>query len=306
MIHRMFTQLPGFSLRTLLHFAPCILGAAIWVVQPTMVCGQILPLDGDVEGDLNVGPVVPRVGPVIGPTQGPAIGPLKPLAPVGPTLERLPGAVPRVAPGVVPRVDVGGAVPIRLSGEVLSTAGAGANLGMTLDTRGNRLRVSRLTTGNLGAAAGFLVGDEILAVNRTAVRSAGALQSQLNAALATTGQVWISVNRNGIRQVVNLDLAIRPRAKLGVRLEDVGRAVRVATVNTGSVAAKAGLRVGDQILAINGRPVSATANAIAQVQAAARGNGAVEIRYRRAGQVHVVTTELSTATRAGVSGGVRR
>ncbi len=76
--------------------------------------------------------------------------------------------------------------------------------------------------------------------------------------------------------------AARPR--LGIRIGQSGDTVRVVGVADGSVAAAAGLRDGDVIVAAAGRPITASAALVATVQAMAPGTW-LPLRVRRDGTV---------------------
>ena len=78
-------------------------------------------------------------------------------------------------------------------------------------------------------------------------------------------------------------------AYLGIRIRDVSGGARVTQVVSGSPAAKAGLKVGDVILAFDGKSVS-SADALTAAVFAAKAGETVDVAVRRDGttkQVHV-------------------
>lgn len=148
--------------------------------------------------------------------------------------------------------------PLGLAGSV--TAGVVSALGRSLPTRSGRVideviqTDAALNPGNSGGAladsAGRLVG-----VN-TAVAGVGvglavpinATTERIIASLMRTGRV-----RRGWLGIAGMQVPLRPElvAKLGRK-----RGVQVAQVMPGSAAATAGLRKGDILVAIDGRPVA--------------------------------------------------
>lgn len=101
--------------------------------------------------------------------------------------------------------------------------------------------------GSPAEKAGFLAGDEIVAINGEAVKSWYAAQPILHEKRAETLEVTVS--RQG--QEVKLQLPPAPRKTLGLRLEPG----KITAVRKDSPAAKAGLKVGDRLVQIEGEDV---------------------------------------------------
>jgi hypothetical protein len=195
--------------------------------------------------------------------------------------------------GLAPGTDLS-RLPLQLGAPVVTTFGPSADLGVTLDARGNRLQITSLNEGSFGTTAGFQVGDQILAVNQSWVSSPQMLQAQLATSLQRSGQAWVYVTRNGAPQWVNLDLSGRTRGMLGVNLFDTSGNVQVARVFPGSVALKAGLRPGDQILSANGAAVNSTAALTEIIRTAAGGNGELNLVIRRDGYEQTLKALVTT------------
>lgn len=181
---------------------------------------------------------------------------------------------------------------MQLGRDVLSVFGQSTNLGLTLNTTGDRLRIGQLDASARGTA-GFLVGDEILGVNRSWVRSPQELHGILNSALQVDGRAWVYVNRAGTRQWVNLDLTGRPQGMLGVHVLDNGGIVTVSNVFPGSFARQAGLLPGDEVISVNGIKISSNADLVEQIRTAAAGNGELTLDIRRNGTEQTMDVMLT-------------
>lgn len=86
-------------------------------------------------------------------------------------------------------------------------------------------------------------------------------------------------------------------AGLGVLLESTRGTIQVAEVTPNSPADNAGIRAGDQILAVNGRDVNSTQQ-LAQLIRQERPGSQVRIRIRRDGQQRTLTAELESRREA--------
>ena len=196
---------------------------------------------------------------------------------------------------------LGAHVPVRLQLTNAALVGAAANLGLGVDTRNNRLRVAGVGTGTIASAAGLRVGDQILAVNRVWVRSFDQFTLDLATAVSADGQAWLYVDRGGVPQWIDLRFSGIVQPRLGVNMETVQGVVSVTNVIAGSVAASAGLRVGDQILAVNGVRITSDAELIAAVGLAAQADGHLALLIRRDGAEQQVNAMVQTT--ASVDGG---
>jgi len=138
---------------------------------------------------------------------------------------------------------------------------AAGNLGLVIDSEGS-LRVANVTANQLGAAPVLQPNDQILAVNGTTVATPQQFINQLTVGLPTTGVARIEIGRSGRRQTVDVDvLGLSTGLRFANPRTDQPGVVRLGAVTPGSIAASAGLLVGDELVSINGRPVTSLRNA---------------------------------------------
>jgi S1-C subfamily serine protease len=143
--------------------------------------------------------------------------------------------------------------PLGLAGSV--TAGIVSALGRSLPTRAGRV-VDALNPGNSGGALADSTG-RVVGVN-TAVAGVGVgLAVPIN---DTTRQIITTLMRNGRVRRAWLGVAGAQAPLPPPLVERLGRrtGMRVAEVIEGSPAARAGLRVGDVLVAVDGDPVVTT------------------------------------------------
>lgn len=123
------------------------------------------------------------------------------------------------------------------------------------------LFVKNLAKGSLAREAGLRIGDSVVAVNGHTFTSVEEFQKLVDATLKDPGRaaIGIVVRRGGALVEVNVTLgaaASRPK-DLGVELgaaQARGRApLFVVDIDSGSAAEKAGLRIGDRLLSVNGK-----------------------------------------------------
>lgn len=235
---------------------------------------------------------VPGVGgPGVGPGVGPSVGPVNPAVPGVPNVpgvrnsvpnpgNRLPDNVNNVVPNrannavnntrnYVRDQNVGQNVPLTVQNVTGKQVGQDGSLGALVDNRNGRLRISQLEDNGLLSAAGFRVGDQILAVNRNWVRSLGDFSARLASAAQTDGNASVYIVRDGARQWLNVDFSGATRPVLGIQSIDKDGQVVITAVTEGSAAADAGLQVGDRVVSINSATIDATADITAQLTAAA-------------------------------------
>ena len=157
--------------------------------------------------------------------------------------------------------------------------------------------------------AGLKKGDRLVAVDGKPVKDATAFLA-LARTLPMGAKVEFAVVRDGKEQKFGVQLATPPRPRdrrfgYGLDLNSSGTGVLVDDVPEGSPAARAGLKKGDRIIALAGKPVSdvtAYANATNEVTAGTK----VEVTVMRAGkqqtfQVQTAAARTSTpAARFGV------
>ena len=132
--------------------------------------------------------------------------------------------------------------------------------------------------------AGFREGDHIVALGGHPVRTFAQMESQLEH-LPASASLAVGIQRAGRRTQVVLDPAVRNAAFRG--LGPVPDPPIVGGVQTGMPAYSAGLKEGDRILAVNGRPIRVWS----ELPDALHGfvDKPVVLRVRRATQVFDVT-----------------
>ncbi len=137
------------------------------------------------------------------------------------------------------------------------------------------------------AQAGFASGDQVIAVQGARVRSWQELADRLRAHRGE--RILVRVKRKGGERELSVEVPAQPVERV---IADppaaVGLAppveVVVASLREGMPAARAGLRVGDVVLAVNGRAVHAAAEVAALVRASA---GKPVVLVLRRGKQHV-------------------
>jgi len=249
----------------------------------------------------------PGIGPNIGPSVGPSISPQLPNAAgqripntsaapnVAQPLNRAPRNVPADQSQVLPNPTVDRNLSGSVQGGQNSISDLQQDLGMQFTATGNGMRVGNVKAGSLSSRAGFQVGDEILAVERSWVRSPNQFLSQLASAAQTSGRAWVLVNRGGQQAWVNTTINGASRPTLGVLANDQGGIMRIAEVTQGSAAANAGLRAGDQVIAVNGKEIKSFADLTANIRAAAATNGQLDLTISRDGVEQTVHAVLGQA-----------
>jgi serine protease Do/serine protease DegQ len=93
------------------------------------------------------------------------------------------------------------------------------------------------------------------------------------------------------------------RGRLGVTMRDAvgGEGAQVAEVATGSPAARAGLRKGDVVIALDGRPVRAAAELRARLGVVPVGES-IELRVRRGGEARTLRARIESVEQAREAG----
>ncbi len=157
---------------------------------------------------------------------------------------------------------------------------------------------------SMSAPNGFTINDSIqtdAAINHG--NSGGPLldlngrvigvNSQIESDSGGSDGVGFAIPSGTVRSIVSQLIAsgnVR-HAYLGVGVESAANGVKVGQVRSGTPAARAGLRVGDVIVAINGHKVTATAQLQSAIDARKPGDS-VTIKYMRNGQAHTVRITL--------------
>ena len=137
--------------------------------------------------------------------------------------------------------------------------------------------IAQVSPGSAAARAGLKEGDVVMSVNGKPIRDGGALRNAIG--LLEVGEaVQLDILRNGKPLTLNAKVgeyvpaktdgdAINPRLA-GAAFEDIGpnsplagrvQGVLVASVESGSPAARAGLRKNDVIVAVNRQRIASTA-----------------------------------------------
>ncbi len=165
-------------------------------------------------------------------------------------------------------------------------------LGLAFDTQSGQLRVSGVEANQLGAQAGLQANDTILSVNGQQVTTPKEFLNQLQAGLQNGGMLQARVVRNGVQQNLRLDFS---GLRYGFGFNDQGNSLQVTSVNNGSLADIAGLQEGDQVMSINGKPVTTASG----LRAALRGGGNQTLTVRRNGRVETVRMNLEGPGAAG-------
>jgi S1-C subfamily serine protease len=149
------------------------------------------------------------------------------------------------------------------------------------------------------AEAGLRPGDVIFSIDGVAVGASSDVISFV-AAHEPDDQVQFAIDRKGLRGTLRATLAsptdVAKRAALGVTLSKSahGGGVRVLQIVSGSPAAKAGLKIGDRIIAIDDQPVTSYSEVIRLIGESEPG-GDLKIgvdRYGLEGTLHASLTGL--------------
>lgn len=187
-------------------------------------------------------------------------------------------------------------LPVRFDAQSVAGLGQSGSPGFSVDTTGDRLKISSVETGSLAAASGLQANDQILAVNRNWVTSTDGFRNDLQSALASTGEAWVMVRRNGNDQWVKLNADGAASALMGASYAVDRNGLTIDSVSEGAAAAAAGLQSGDRIVSINGTPITSRAEYLNQIQQNA-GNQ-VRLEVNRDGATETVTASLPTVQQA--------
>lgn len=172
-----------------------------------------------------------------------------------------------------------------------------AALGVTLGrSSGGGVEIAGVMPNSPAADAGLRPGDLVFAMDDMPVRTTGDVVN-LVAGHEPFDQVRLNVDRKGLRGTLQATLAsqvdVSRRAALGVTFSKSAHGgVRILRVVPGSPADKAGLRIGDRILAIDDQPV-ASSNEVVHVIGESRLGSDMKIdvdRYGLVGTVHASLT----------------
>ena len=134
-------------------------------------------------------------------------------------------------------------------------------------------RVAAPPAGTAAAAAGFADRDKIVAIDGQEVRSWNEVRLRLIDPVIERRAAVVEVERDARQQQLSLDASALPQGEierdflgtLGLDLAHGG--VSIASVLPGGAAARAGLQSGDQVLAVDGRPIGRSSALIDTIRA---------------------------------------
>ena len=121
------------------------------------------------------------------------------------------------------------------------------------------------------------------------------VNAQIHSESGGSEGVGFAIPSNTVRSVVTQLIASgkAEHAYLGVSIDSTAENARIAGVRSGTPAKHAGLKAGDVVTALGGRPVS-TGDELASAIAAHKPGDTVSVTYTRDGKSHTVTVTLAT------------
>ncbi len=251
------------------------------------------------------------------------------LPPPADAVEGQRGAPPKALPSILDAFQAVVPAPLELPAQQTTPANPGTYLGLEAEMAiggGMGVRVASVAEGSPAWKAGFKVGDRIQAIDGFAVTDLDKMESRLSS-VAPGKAVRFQVARAGRNlelSAVLLDADLAGRiasaagpiptrtqaqvdgpAWLGLQVNDlttsfrqrfgisVFRGAAVTSVATGSPAASAGIRAGDAIIEIAGRPIENAEDLLAWMGQAQPGE-VVQLRVARGVSVSTVNIGLGT------------
>ena len=151
-------------------------------------------------------------------------------------------------------------------------------LGELVEETADGLRVAAVVPGSPAERAGLRAGDVLVAVDGRPLATIGDLAALLGAFDPYAGGADVTLLRGGERTTVRVGIPARPGGPslFGETLEETEGGLRVAAVAPGSPAERAGLRAGDVLVAVDGRPLTGAGALAAAVIGADRDPDAAE------------------------------
>ncbi|MFC5727596.1 S1C family serine protease [Nocardioides vastitatis] len=145
---------------------------------------------------------------------------------------------------------------------------------------------------NPGNSGGPLVNmdGQLVGINAS-IRTAGSMTGSESGSIGLGFAIPIDEVLPIIEQIRNGETPTH--ARLGIGISDSSEGARIERIEDGSAAADAGLRDGDVITAIDGRPISDSESLIATVRSYRPGDR-VKITYLRNGAEHTTQLELGS------------
>jgi hypothetical protein len=167
------------------------------------------------------------------------------------------------------------------------------NAGLVFDSRRGALRVLQAPANQLASQpttnGALQVNDQIVSVNGERVGTTQQFLSQLMVNVPSDGLARVEVNRNGGVESVLLDpLSFRTGLRFADPVANQAGLLRVGSVISGSLAARAGLVAGDELTAINGRQVLGVASARSLLNSALHSPRNIALQIRRDGVLRTI------------------
>ncbi|WP_022975357.1 RIP metalloprotease RseP [Nevskia ramosa] len=158
--------------------------------------------------------------------------------------------------------------------------------------------------GSLAATAGLVGGDRIVALDDQKIPTWSVLRAELlDRALSRGDTAFLVAHANGREQTVNIDLG-KARVDPVLLFEDLGLnpfeppiPAVVGQVVAGEAADRAGLKIGDRIVDIDGKPVASFQDLRSQVSA--RPGQLAKFGIERAGSAQQISVIIGTDTSHG-------
>lgn len=169
--------------------------------------------------------------------------------------------------------------------------------------------VGQVTPGSFAAQAGLARGDRILSINGTRVSEQTTFTLTLLEAIGNGGVARMSVedSRGEVKQLalrvssaaerLRLTAPSALYAGLGFEFEGPTHPPIIGKVTPGEAGGRAGLRSGDRVLSVNGRPVTDFESFVTLVRASPAKK--VTLRYEREGAQHTVSFVVGSVLQAG-------
>lgn len=169
--------------------------------------------------------------------------------------------------------------------------------------------VGDVTLSSAAARAGLHSGDDITAVNGRSVSNQGDVVFGLLDSILSRGSAALSVeNPQGASRTVTLTVSepaerkhlsdlSDPLGVIGFQFAEPVIPPVIGEVEQGGPAARAGLRPGDRILAVDGKPVSDFTDVARDISNTS--SPTIGMRYSRGGVEHTVRVTASSATPGG-------
>ncbi|MBS1836300.1 MAG: site-2 protease family protein [Actinobacteria bacterium] len=165
---------------------------------------------------------------------------------------------------------------------------------------GDRWQIGNISPGSAAEAAGLRRGDELVTFDGRKVTSYDRFRSMIGAEPA--GTVEVAVRRGGHVRTIPVTLSQRTRVigTIGEDLElvDNGSELVVGAVLDDGQVAAAGLRPGQRVVALDGRPVTTAAGVADAIAAGARSgadSGSVSVTTESSGSTTVHTVDLGSS-----------